>query len=140
MPRDIVTYGFNERGFFQEFGNVRELRDRSKLYTLLDQLEDWFGHGIFEKRIDLNDYGQARVTIIFDGDEWFAREERADRLERMLKWLVLKLSVEELRYLRVVPITVDAASLSIDQLIEGLTEQFDEFVKADSRLRGKGRT
>lgn len=140
MPRDIVKYGYNAQGSYSEFGDVRRQRDLSRLYTMLDQLDDWFGHALFRKELMQDEWGQVRVTIEFDGDAWMKREERADRLERMLTWLVLKLSAEELRYLGIVPRTADPASFSAEQLIAGLTEQFDEFARADDRLRGKGRT
>jgi hypothetical protein len=141
MPRDFVKYGYDSDGFVSEFGDIKQpsKRDRSRLFTMLDQLEDWFGHGIYEKRIEQTEYGQVKVTIEFDGDAWVDREERADRLERMLQWLVLKLSAEELRYLGIVPRTADPAAFTAEQLLAGLTEQFDQFAKADDRLRGKRR-
>lgn len=140
MPRDIVKYGYGVDGPFAEFGDVPvPTRDRSKLYTMLDQLDDWFGQGIYEKRIEQTQWGQCKVTIEFDGDVWLAREERADRLERMLKWLILKLSAEELRYLGIVPRAADPAAFTVEQLFVGLQEQFDEFMAADERLRGKRR-
>ena len=54
MPRDFVKYGYDSNGFASEFGDIKQpsKRDRSRLFTMLDQLEDWFGHGIYEKRID----------------------------------------------------------------------------------------
>lgn len=142
MPRDITSYGYTGDGLKVEMGDIKRpsARDRTKLFNLLDQLEDFYGHGIYEKRLEQDEYGQVRVTIEFDGDAWVDREDRADRLERMLQWLVLKLSAEELRYLGIVPRTADPASFTGEQLLAGLREQFDEFEKADARLRGKRRT
>jgi hypothetical protein len=139
MPRDTIRYSYDAEGFHHEFGEVRVQRDRSKLYNLIDQLDDFYGHSIYEKRIEQTEYGQVKVTIEFDGDAWVDREDRADRLERMLKWLVLKLSAEELRYLGIVPRTADPASFTAEQLVAGLSEQFEKFVAADDRLRGKRR-
>lgn len=140
MPRDIVKYGMNAHGFFTEWGDVQRVpRERAKLYDLIDQLDDFYGHAIYEKKVEMDPDGRAVVTIQFDGDAWIDRDDRADRLERMLRWLVLKLSAEELRYLGIVPRTADPAAFTVEQLIEGLREQFDAFAAADDRLRGKHR-
>jgi hypothetical protein len=139
MPREIVKYGTNGHGAFHEFGNVRGGRDRpemrERLFTMLDQLNDFYGREIFHKEIEQDSEGRFTVTVKFDGEEWYKREERADRLERMLQWLVLKMSVEELRYLGVLPKGVKPESFSVEQLIAGLDEQFEAFRKADDRLR-----
>lgn len=139
MARDIVKYGANGHGSFHEFGDVRAGQQRperrERLFTLLDQLQDFYGHGIFQKEIEQDSSGRFTVTVKFDGDEWFRREERADRLQRMLRWLVLKLSAEELRYLGVLPKGAKPESFSVEQLMAGLDEQFEDFRKADDRLR-----
>lgn len=137
MSRDIVVYRIQGDGVTFAMGDAGG-RDRMKLFTLLDQLQDWYGHSLIERRIDSTSTRDL-VTIVFDGNAWIDREDRADRLERMLKWLVLKLSVEELRYLGIVPRTADPAAFSVEQLIEGLREQFDRFAAADDRLRGTNR-
>ncbi len=137
MPRDIVKYGYNEHGTFHEFGNVSHVKDRVRAYELIDRLDSFFGFEVYERHIDVNEYGEASVTVRFSADHWVEYEERTEQLERMLKWLVLKLSVEELKYLGVLPkvLTRDPSTYSVEELMAGLREQFDEFRRADDRLR-----
>jgi hypothetical protein len=137
MARDILRYGFMGGEFVTEFGEVSHVRDHSKLFTLLDQLDHFYGHAIYSKSIEQDFNGRATVKIEFDGDAWVEHEDRADRAERMLKWLVLKLSKEELRYLDIVPMTVAPESIEVETLIDRLSAQFDLFEKAHNRLRGK---
>lgn len=140
MARDTVRYGYTSEGFVHMFGDVepRRQRDLSKLYDMLDNIDRWFGMGVLEKEMSQQRGGQVIVTLKLDGDMVMARDDRADRLERMVQWMALRMSKSELQSWGVIPVSA-TDDFTAEQVIAGLCEMFAEFEEADARLRGTRR-